>query len=287
MLGAIEAGGTKFVCAVSDNELNLIDKKTIPTRSPQETFEAVFDFFDSYLLESMGIGSFGPIDVNTDSETYGYILSTPKEAWKNTDFLGTIKKRYDIPIGWNTDVNVAALGEVELGSAKNKSSCVYITVGTGIGGGAVMNGRPVTGFGHPEMGHFYVPKHEEDTFEGLCSYHGGCLEGLASGPAMEARHGVKAENLPKDHVGWEIEAHYLAHAALAYTTILSPKCIIFGGGVMNQKHLFDLIREKFSHISGNYLNLPPLEEYIIPTGLGNDSGILGSLLLAKQQLKGN
>lgn len=285
MLGAIEAGGTKFVCAVSDNDLNIVEKITIPTTTPEETFSEVFKLFDKYELKSIGIGSFGPIDVDPNSKTYGYITSTPKKLWKNTDFLGVFQERYEIPIGWNTDVNAAALGEVRLGAAKEKDSCVYITVGTGIGGGAVVNGEPLTGYNHPEMGHFYPPKHPNDSFEGFCDYHGACLEGLAAGPAIEGRYGIRAENLPADHEAWEIEAHYLAHAVLAYTTILSPECIILGGGVMHQKHLFEMVREKFAEILNSYLDLPPLDEYIIPTGLGNESGILGSLLLAKEALQ--
>jgi fructokinase len=284
MFGAIEAGGTKFVCAVSDEDLNIIEKITIPTTHPEETFAEVFKFFDQYELEAIGIGSFGPIDVNPESKTYGYITSTPKRLWRETDFLGAFKERYQIPIGWNTDVNAAALGEVTLGAAKDKKSCVYITVGTGVGGGAVINGEPLTGFGHPEMGHIYLPRHEKDSYEGFCDYHGNCLEGLAAGPAIEGRFGIRAENLPEDHEAWEIEAHYLAHAVMSYTMTLSPDCIIFGGGVMQQSHLFPLIREKFREILGEYVNLPALDEYIIPTGLGNESGILGSLLLAKQAL---
>jgi len=284
MLGAIEAGGTKFVCAVSDDDLNIVDKVTIPTTHPEETFGEVFAFFDAYDLKAIGIGSFGPIDVNKNSTSYGYITTTPKRLWRNTDFVGAFQERYQIPIGWNTDVNAAALGEVTFGAAKDKDSCVYITVGTGIGGGAVVNGEPLSGYGHPEMGHFYPPRHKKDAYEGFCDYHGACLEGLAAGPAIEGRYGVKGEELPADHEAWELEAHYLAHAAMAYTTILGPESIIFGGGVMQQDHLFPLIRKHFEELLGDYLTLPPLDDYIIPTGLGNDSGILGSLLLAKQAL---
>ena len=154
MLGAIEAGGTKFVCAVSDHDLNILEKVTIPTTTPEETFKEVFQFFDAFELSALGIGSFGPIDVNKESATYGQITSTPKILWRDTDFLGVFKERYNIPIGWNTDVNAAALGEVTLGAAKDKESCVYITVGTGVGGGAVINGEPLTGYGLPEMAIF-------------------------------------------------------------------------------------------------------------------------------------
>ena len=284
MLGAIEAGGTKFVCAVSDEDLNIIEKVTIPTTEPDETFEQVFNFFDRFALKAIGIGSFGPIDTNKDSGTYGYITTTPKVKWQNTDFQGVFKRRYNIPVGWNTDVNAAALGEVSLGAAKDRDSCVYITVGTGIGGGAYVNGEPLTGISHPEMGHFYPKRHEEDSYEGICDFHGDCLEGLAAGPAIEGRFGIKAEDLPKDHLAWDIEAHYLAHAALTYTTVLSPSCIIFGGGVLKQDHLIEKVRTKFMELMNNYLSLPPLEEYLITPGLGEESGIKGSLLLARRAL---
>ncbi len=284
MIGAIEAGGTKFVCAVSDDDLNIIEKVTIPTTSPKETFEQVFEFFDRFELESLGIGSFGPIDTNPQSKTYGYITSTPKLLWQDTDFLGVFKERYQIPVGWNTDVNAAALGEVTLGAAKERESCVYITVGTGIGGGAFVNGEPLLGIGHPEMGHFHLKRHEQDIFEGFCDFHGDCLEGLAAGPAIEGRFGIKAEELPSDHLAWEIEAYYLAQAAMTYTTILSPSCIIFGGGVMNQPHLIGKVREEFEQLLNNYLQVPVLDEYIITPGLGTESGIKGSLLLAKRAL---
>src|SRR5690625_3232989 len=212
MLGAIEAGGTKFVCAVSDHELNIIEKVTIPTTEPKETFEKVFEFFDRFKLEAIGIGSFGPIDTNVESPTYGYITSTPELKWQNTDFQGVFARRYNVPVGWNTDVNAAALGEVALGAAKGKDSCVYVTVGTGIGGGAFINGEPLTGVSHPEMGHLYPPKHEKDTYEGFCDFHGSCLEGLAAGPAIEGRFGIKAEKLPADNEEWDIEDHTIDHA---------------------------------------------------------------------------
>lgn len=284
MLGAIEAGGTKFVCAVSDNELAIQDRVTIPTTTPEETLGKVFEFFDQFELESIGIGSFGPIDVNQQSETYGYITTTPKTAWQQTDFLGQMKNRYSIPIGWTTDVNAAALGELERGAAKGKSSCVYLTIGTGIGGGAVVNGEPLEGFGHPEMGHLLVKRHPEDTFEGICPFHKDCLEGLASGPAIEKRYGKKAQDLSDDQKVWEIQAYYLAQALINYTLIISPEKIILGGGVMKQKQLFPLVREQFQKLLNGYVATPALEEYIMSPGLNDDAGITGSLILALNEL---
>ncbi|EXJ22917.1 Fructokinase [Alkalibacterium sp. AK22] len=282
MLGAIEAGGTKFVLAVSDDQLNIVERVSVPTTTPDETFEKVFEFFDRFEVNAIGIGSFGPIDVNQDSSTYGYITSTPKTAWEHTDFIGKMKDRYAVPIGWTTDVNAAALGELTKGSAVGKKSCLYLTVGTGVGGGAVINGEPLEGFGHPEMGHILVRRHPEDAYEGNCPYHKDCLEGLAAGPAIEKRYGKKAQELAEDKKVWEIEAYYLAQALLSYTLILSPERIILGGGVMKQKQLFPLIRQEFARLLNDYVQTPDLNEYIIPPGLEDDAGITGCLILAQK-----
>lgn len=285
MLGAIEAGGTKFVCAISDEALTIKERITIPTTTPEETLGKVFEFFDQFELDSMGIGSFGPIGVNKDTESYGYVTTTPKTAWKHTDFLGKVKERYNIPVGWTTDVNAAALGELERGAAKGKSSCIYLTVGTGIGGGAVVDGKPLEGFGHPEMGHVLVKMHPDDTFEGVCPYHKNCLEGLAAGPAIEKRYGKKAQELTDRKEVWEIEAFYLTQALMNYTLILSPEKIILGGGVMKQKQLFPLIRNEFQTLLNGYVETPDLDTYIISPELGDDAGITGSLLLALKELE--
>lgn len=284
MLGAIEAGGTKFVCAVSDNDLNNVKKMSIPTTTPEETFKKVFEFFDGYALDAIGIGSFGPIDVNKESKTYGYITTTPKDGWDHIDFIGQMKKRYDVPISWTTDVNAAAYGELKRGAATGKQSCLYLTVGTGIGGGAVVNGEVLEGFGHPEMGHILVRLHEKDTYEGNCPYHHNCLEGLAAGPAIEKRYNQKAQYLDKDSDAWDIEAYYLAQALVSYTLTLSPETIILGGGVMKQTQLFPLIRDHFTRLLNNYVNTPDLSDYIVSPKLKDDAGITGCLLLARNEL---
>ncbi|GEK92126.1 ROK family protein [Alkalibacterium kapii] len=283
MIGAIEAGGTKFVLAVSDENLEQLEKISIPTTAPDETLGKVFAFFDKYELKAMGVGSFGPIDVNEASETYGYITSTPKAGWQNIDFLGQLKDRYKIPVAWTTDVNAAAYGELKKGAAFEKNSCLYLTVGTGIGGGAVINGSPLEGYGHPEMGHILVKPHPKETFKGVCPYHDSCLEGLASGPAIEKRYNKKAEALADNDEVWEMEAYYLAQALMTYTLTLSPERIILGGGVMHQKQLFPLIRDKFSELLNDYVKTPPLKDYIVPPELADNAGIVGSLLLAKDQ----
>ncbi|MDZ7834311.1 MAG: ROK family protein [Alkalibacterium sp.] len=284
MLGAIEAGGTKFVLAVSDNNLEHIERLSIPTTTPEETFEKVFEFFDNYTLDAIGVGLFGPIDVNKKSPTYGYVTSTPKLAWQNVDFLGKLKKRYDVPMGWTTDVNAAAYGELKKGAAVGKDSCLYLTVGTGIGGGAVINGEPIEGYGHPEMGHLLVRLHPDDTFEGTCPFHGNCLEGLAAGPAIEKRYNKKAQYLTDNEKVWEIEAYYLAQALMSYTLTLSPEKIILGGGVMKQTQLFPLVREQLSELVNNYVAMPDMEDYIVPPKLEDNAGITGCLLLAQKEL---
>ncbi|MFC6346209.1 ROK family protein [Vagococcus carniphilus] len=284
ILGAIEAGGTKFVCAISDEALKIKERISIPTTTPEETLAAVFNFFDTYQVDAIGIGSFGPIDVNPLSSTYGYITSTPKPGWKNFPFLEKMKERYDIPFAWTTDVNAAAYGEIKKGAAVGKNSCIYITVGTGIGAGIVVDSKVIHGFGHPEAGHILVKRDERDSYEGTCPYHKDCLEGVAAGPAIGNRFGIKAQELPKDHVAWEIEAYYLAQALVNYTLVLSPEKIIFGGGVMKQTQLFPLIYKEFTKLMNGYVSTPELEEYIVPCALGDNAGITGCLLLAKESL---
>jgi len=281
--GSIEAGGTKFVCAIGDSNFNVVDRISFPTVKPDETLANVFEFFDKYELLSIGIGSFGPIDVNPTSSTYGYVTTTPKPHWGNYNFLGAVKGRYDFPIGWTTDVNVAALGEQVLGAAQGLNSCLYLTVGTGIGGGAVVGDEMLSGYSHPEMGHIIVRPHPEDDFAGVCPYHGNCLEGLASGPAIEKRFGVKADQLDKDHIAWTFVAHYIAQAVMSYALILSPEKVILGGGVMSQAHLFPMIREELKQLVAGYVVLPSLEDYVVPPALGNNSATVGCFMLAKSK----
>ncbi|WP_157455032.1 ROK family protein [Carnobacterium maltaromaticum] len=284
MYGAIEAGGTKFVCAISDENFEIKERVSIPTTTPEETLSHVFEFFDQFKLDSIGIGSFGPIDVNKKSATYGYVTTTPKVAWTNFDFLGAVKKRYEIPVGWTTDVNAAALGELKKGAAIGLDSCVYLTVGTGIGGGAVVNGKLLAGYGHPEMGHMLVRLHPDESYGGFCPYHGNCLEGIAAGPAIEGRYGVKGHELADKIEVWQMEAYYLAQALMNYTLILSPERIVLGGGVMKQNQLYTLVREEFKKLMAGYVSVPPLEEYIVAPGLGDNAGVTGCLLLAADEL---
>ncbi len=290
LLGGIEAGGTKFVCAVGDAASDLRAQARFPTTTPEETIGRAVDFLLEQEekfgpLAAVGIASFGPVDLSRTSPTYGHITNTPKPGWAKTDFLGRIRQSFDCPIGFDTDVNAAALAEWRWGAARGADVAVYMTIGTGIGGGVVVNGRPLHGLIHPEMGHSLPPHDREaDPFPGICPYHGDCLEGLACGLAMERRWGRKTEELPPDHPAWDLEAGYLAWEAANLTCTLSPQKIIFGGGVMKQARLFPLIRAKTSDLLAGYIQSKKITEeidaYIVPPQLGDCSGIHGAIALA-------
>ncbi len=293
LFGAIETGGTKVDCAVGTWPDDVRDRMRIPTTGPAETLARVTAFLMSHHratpLASVGIGSFGPLDLRTDSPTYGYVTSTPKPGWQDTDLVGPIREGLGLPVVLDTDVNAAALGEYRRASPGDLDSLVYITVGTGIGGGAVIGGRPVHGASHPEMGHVRIPHDRAaDPFDGSCPYHGDCLEGLASGPAMEARWGMPAEALPGDHPAWRLEAEYLASGVANIVATLSPQRVVMGGGVMKRRRLFPLIRRRVIEILRGY-GLPEetmsaIDDYIVPPALGDDSGIAGAFALARLAL---
>ncbi|MGM0216260.1 ROK family protein [Enterococcus sp. AZ109] len=285
--GGIEAGGTKFVCAVSDKTQQIIEKISVPTTTPEETLAKVFQFFDQYQLLSMGIGSFGPIGIEPTKDNYGYILATPKPGWAEFDLLGKFKERYQVPIAWTTDVNAAAFGELKKGAARGKKSCIYLTVGTGIGGGVVIDEQIFSGIGHPEMGHMHVKRHPNDEYEGTCPYHKDCLEGVAAGPSLEARTGIKGQDLPADHPIWDMQAYYIGQALMSYVLTLAPEKIVLGGGVMNQDHLLMKIRQAFVEQMAGYMETPAVSDYIVRWGLPNESGIIGSLLLAEEVMNEN
>ena len=289
-LGGIEGGGTKFVCGIGTPDGNIIDRVSFPTTQPEETLEQVFGYFADKQIDALGIGSFGPIDPNPSSPTYGYVTSTPKPGWSNCNVLGALKERFQVPIGFDLDVNVAALGEATLGAARELSGCLYMTVGTGVGAGLVANGRIVNGLTHPEMGHILVRRHPDDDFAGNCPFHGDCLEGLAAGPALERRWGVKGAELPADHKAWELEAEYLSQAFMTIILTMMPPKIILGGGVSKQTHLFPIIRRRVLELLNGYVVLPQILEdidsYIVPPGLGDNAGLTGSILLAKQAMAG-
>lgn len=286
LLGAIEAGGTKFVVAVADHDYNIVERTSFPTLDGQKTVEQVIAFFDKFDdIDAIGIAAFGPIDIVEESTTYGHVLDTPKRGWSGYDFLGAMKDWRDIPYYWTTDVNGAGWAEFETGAAKDVNNMVYLTVGTGVGAGIVSGGKLVAGYGHPEAGHIFLQKHPLDKYEGHCPFHGdNCLEGLAAGPVIEERWGRSAKEIPDDDVAWKIEAFYLAQAALDYTMILRPEKIVFGGGVPHREILFPLIRESFAEQMSDYLAVPDLDEYIVPVANGDNAGILGCFYLAKTLL---
>lgn len=286
--GGIEAGGTKFVCAVGSHPDHIRDQISFKTTTPQETLKRVIDFFKKYpKLQSIGIGSFGPLDLNRESPTYGYITATPKRNWQNVDILGQIKNEFSIPVAIDTDVNAAALGEYTWGAANGLHNFIYLTIGTGIGGGCLINGQPVEGISHPEMGHITIPHDRTfDPFPGICPFHKDCFEGLASGPAIKKRWGMKAENLNENHDAWELEAKYIAYALANYTYVLAPDRIILGGGVMNNPQLLPLIHFRIIDIMGEYFPSKDfkrkIQSYIVLPKLQNQAGILGAIALAQK-----
>jgi fructokinase len=285
LLGAIEAGGTKFLCAVGTPSGEVLAETRIPTGEPQETIEHVLAFLRPHgpELAAIGIGSFGPVQLRRDAPNYGFITSTPKTAWRNFDLVGAIRRAFDVPIGFDTDVNAAALAESCWGAAKGLHTFLYVTVGTGIGGGAMVDGSLLHGMSHPEMGHLRIP-HDlaRDPFVGACPYHRDCLEGLASGFAMEQSWGSPPSELPPDHPAWAFEAEYLAAACTNWICTLSPQRVILGGGVM-RPHLFPMIHERVRSLVNSYIDAPELaaiESYIVPSPLGGRAGLLGALALA-------
>lgn len=291
LFGGIEAGGTKFVCAIGTGPDDLRNEVRFPTTTPDETIGQAIAYFKQQAaqqpLDAIGIASFGPVDPHPESKTWGYITTTPKPHWHNTEFAPFIQREIGVPVGFDTDVNGAALGESRWGAAQGLNNFIYLTIGTGIGGGAMVNGWLLHGLLHPEMGHILLPPRPDDpTPQGFCPYHGHCLEGMANGPAIEKRWGQKAETLAKVHPAWELEAHYLAVGLEGLICTLSPQRIIMGGGVMEQEQVFPLLRQKVLDLLNGYVQAPAIldqiDSYIVPPGLGNRAGICGAIALAEQ-----
>jgi len=296
LYGGIEGGGTKFVCAVGRGPDDLVAEVRFPTSGPQETIAQAVRFFREQQadepLAAIGIASFGPIDPNPASPTFGYVTTTPKPGWENADFAGEVHRALGVPVGFDTDVNVAALGEYRWGAAQGLDTFIYLTVGTGLGGGGLVNGQLIHGMMHPEMGHIRIPHDQkEDPFEGVYIYHGDCLEGLACGPALEGRWGQRGETLPPDHPAWELEARYLAYGVVNYTLTLAPQRVIMGGGVMGQAHLFPMIRANVRRLLNGYLQVPQiareLDRFVVPPELGRRAGVLGAIALAERAALGH
>lgn len=281
-IGALEAGGTKMVCAIG-NELGEIQERIeIPTVTPDITMPQIIDFFKQFDIQAIGVGCFGPVSLNKDAENYGHITSTPKTAWKNYDMVGTLERELEVPVGFDTDVNGSALGEATWGSTKGLSNSIYITVGTGIGVGVISNGALLHGMMHPEAGHMLIRKHPQDTYEGKCPYHKACLEGLAAGPAIEERWGQKGIQLTDKKEVWELEAYYIGQAIVNYILVLSPERIVLGGGVMHQEKMLPLVRQEVITQLNQYIQTQQIEEidnYIVAPALNDNQGIMGAIQL--------
>lgn len=282
-LGAIEAGGTKWICAVGTGPLDVVAETRIDTTTPAETLASVIDFFRDHDVEAIGIASFGPIELRRDHPQYGYITTTPKPGWAHTDVVGPLHTALGVPVGIDTDVNGAAVGEGRWGAARSLDTFAYLTVGTGIGGGAVVNGQIVHGLVHAEMGHVAVRRHPDDAFEGACPFHGDCFEGMASGPALEARWGSRPDELVARQDVLDMEAFYIAEGLRTIVYLLAPERIIVGGGVAKLDGLFPAIRSALSATLAGYPGLPEhqSDDFVVPPGLADRSGIAGAFALAE------
>lgn len=291
--GGIEAGGTRFVCAIGSGP-DRLQVTSFATTTPGESIDRAIAFFQQHQrrkpLSAVGVGSFGPVDLDATSPKFGYITATPKPGWANTEFQGRISRALGVPVEFDTDVNAAALGEATWGAARGLGTFIYVTVGTGIGGGGMVNGKLLHGLLHPEMGHLRVPHDlDKDPYPGACPFHGDCLEGLAAGPALLGRWGHRAEDLPADHPAWELEAQYLALGLANLICTLSPQRIILGGGVMQRIGLFQMVRRNVQQVLNGYLQvrtiLEQIDQYIVPAALGDRAGVLGAIALAKMAIQ--
>ena len=284
-LGGLEAGGTKMVMCVGDENGEIFEQVSIPTRTPAETISEIIKWFSDKNIDALGIGCFGPIDVSPESPTYGQILETPKLPWVHYDLLKELQKELKVPMKVDTDVNASCLGEMVFGCAKGIDSVLYMTIGTGVGVGICIGGTLVHGMLHPEAGHIIINKHKEDKGNCICPYHDSCFEGLAAGPSIETRWGKKAYDLADNDLAWEIESEYIAQALVNYILTVSPKKIILGGGVMHQERLFPMVRKKVTKMLNGYLNtkeLKDMDNYIVPNSLSDNQGILGAIELGRQ-----
>ncbi len=294
MIAAIETGGTKINVALARAPEEILFQERISTTMPEETLKQIRIALEKAQkihgkAQALAIGTFGPVDLSPQSLTYGMITETPKPGWSQTDILSPLRDFFQIPSIIDTDVNAALLGEAQWGEASQLKNAAYLTVGTGIGGGLLMNGKLIHGIGHPELGHMLVTPHPEDSFAGCCPFHGNCLEGMASGLALKKRWGRNADELEIDHPAWELEAEYLAQACYNLMMIVPPTKIIIGGGVMKQQQLYPLIRERFSGLLKGYLSYPEitdhLDSFIVPPHLGEKAALMGCVVMGQRILK--
>jgi fructokinase len=292
LFAGIEGGGTKFITIITNEKFELIDKIRVDTTTPEETLEKTCLFINKHNqnneITAIGITCFGPIDLNRKSLSFGSIVNTPKPYWSNFPIYSYIKKRFKVPIDITTDVNGSALAEGYWGGGKDVKNFIYMTIGTGIGIGVIIDGKIAQGGSHFESGHMLIPHDTyKDNFNGICPFHGDCLEGLASGPALKERWHVKsALYLPPDHSAWDLEAEYISSALVNLILCYSPQKIILGGGVMKQTQLLHKIRKLTKDKMNNY-TAPELEEendkFIILQQLQDISGAFGATLLASNE----
>lgn len=288
LYAAIEAGGTKWRVGIGRSP-QLVADATIPTTDPDTTISACVEFIRGSGLPIVGVGisSFGPLDLDPDSATFGFITATPKPGWSNTDLKSRVEEALEVPAVLDIDVGGAALGEWRWGAGRGLDSIVYVTVGTGIGGAALQGGQNFHHHGHPEMGHISVEREERDAFAGSCPFHGNCLEGMAAGPAVRARWGRPAHELTDRLEVWDLEARYLAQALRTYTYVLAPQRIIMGGGVFRHTGLLDMVRDRLAERLAEYGNSPAnLDRFVMPPEHGQDAGLIGAVALARGRLEG-
>jgi fructokinase len=288
--GAVEAGGTKFVVAIGNDRGEILAQERFPTADPASTLAATCAFLHQHgaavgALAAIGIASFGPVELDRTCARYGFIGRTPKPGWSGIDITGSLAREFACPIGFDTDVNAAAMAEHRWGAARDIKNLVYLTIGTGIGGGVIVDGSPIHGLVHPEIGHIYPRRHALDLeFAGVCPFHGDCLEGVASGPAIIARTGASLQQLAATHSQWEIEADYLGQLCAQLVVTVSPQRIVMGGGVMSQTRLLPLIRQRMRHWLGGYIDRPEIlagvDRYVVAPELGDRAGVFGALVLA-------
>jgi fructokinase len=290
LYGGVETGGTWCVCAVGSGPEDIVAHEQFPTTEPQQTLTRIVEFFRGAPgpLEAVGVGSFGPVDLHPGSPTWGSVTTTPKPGWQHVSVAPVIRDRLGVPVAFDNDVNAAAMGEYRWGAGQGAASLCYLTVGTGIGGGLLVDGHPQHGLVHPEVGHIRVPRDRDadrDGFAGSCPIHGDCWEGLASGPAMATRWGRSPEKLDEDDPAWTIEAEYLALGILSIVLIASPEKVIVGGGVMEHRPLLGMVRRRLRELVAGYLETPLLgdevDSYLVAPALGDRAGVLGAIALAQ------
>jgi fructokinase len=294
LYGGVETGGTWCVCAVGRGPEEIAAEEQFRTTTPPETIERIVEFFRrGPAVEAIGIGSFGPVDLDPASPTWGHVTTTPKPGWQHTPLAPVIARELDVEVAFDNDVDAAALGEHRWGAGRGTNSLCYLTVGTGIGGGLLIGGRPRHGLVHPEVGHIRIPRNhaaDDVRFPGVCPVHGDCWEGIASGPAIAARWGTPPEQLPADHPAWALEAEHVALGILSIVLVFSPERVIVGGGVMERAGLLDRVRVRLRELVAGYLQTPMLAgrigEYLVPPALGDRAGVLGAIALALQAAGG-